>query len=105
MHSPDVTHSQPNEQWIIEADQAGQRLDRFLVSRLENVSRTQVQQLITDGFVLVNGRSVKPGYMLRAQDKLQVIRTIPAMQPTTVKPQALPLDVIFEDDYLLIVNK
>jgi 23S rRNA pseudouridine1911/1915/1917 synthase len=105
MHSPDVTHSQQNEQWIIEADQAGQRLDRFLVSRLENVSRTRVQQLITDGLVMVNGRSVKAGYVLRAQDTLQVIRTIPVVQPTAVKPQALPLDIIYEDDYLLIVNK
>lgn len=105
MHNPDVTYSQHNEEWIIEADQVGQRLDRFLVSRLGNVSRTQAQQLITDGFVLVNGRSAKPGYVLRAQDKLQVLRTIPVAQSTSVKPQVLPLDIIYEDDYLLVVNK
>jgi 23S rRNA pseudouridine1911/1915/1917 synthase len=105
MHNPDRTPSHDQELWTIEADQAGQRLDRYLVSRLEYVSRTQAQQLITDGFVLVNGHAVKPGYALRSQDKLQVIRILPASQPTTVKPQALPLDIIYEDTYLLVINK
>src|SRR5579884_3068885 len=106
MHNPDSgVSSRDHELWIIEADQVGQRLDRYLVSRLENVSRTQAQQLITSGFVLVNGHVVKPGYALRSQDKLQVTRILPVSQPTTVKPQSFPLDIIYEDAYLLVINK
>jgi 23S rRNA pseudouridine1911/1915/1917 synthase len=105
MHNPDRTPSRDHELWTIDAGQAGQRLDRYLVSRLEDVSRTQAQQLITSGFVLVNGHVVKPGYALRSQDKLQVTRILPVSQPTTVKPQAFPLDIIYEDAYLLVINK
>lgn len=105
MHNPDRTSSRDHEVWTIEADQAGQRLDRYLVSRLEDVSRTQAQQLITGGFVQVNGHAVKPGYALRTQDKLQVTRILPVSQPTTVKPQSFPLDIIYEDAYLLVINK
>jgi 23S rRNA pseudouridine1911/1915/1917 synthase len=105
MHNPDTAHSRAHEQWTIEADQVGQRLDRYLVSRLEGVSRTQAQQLVTDGFVLVNGQPGKPGYALRLHDKLQVARVLPVSQPTTVKPQVLPLDIIYEDAYLLVINK
>lgn len=105
MHNPDRTSSRDHELWTIEADQAGQRLDRYLVSRLEDVSRTQAQQLITGGFVLVNGHAVKPGYALRPQDQLQVTRILPISQPTTVKPQSFPLDIIYEDAYLLVINK
>lgn len=105
MHNPDVTHSHTPEQWTIEADQAGQRLDRYLVSRLEDVSRTQAQQLISNGLVLVNGQAVKPGYALRAQDTLQVLRTTPVTAPTIVQPRAIPLAIVYEDEYLLVINK
>ncbi len=105
MHNPDVAHSHTPEQWTIEPDQAGLRLDRYLVSCLEDVSRTQVQQLISNELVLVNGHAVKPGYALRAQDTVQVLRTTPVGSPTTVQPQALPLDIIYEDEYALVINK
>src|SRR5690242_5205574 len=105
MYNPDVIHSHNPEQWTIEADQAGQRLDRYLVSRLEDVSRTQAQQLISNGLILVNGHAVKPGYALRAQDTLQLLRTTPVAAPTTVQPQAIPLDIAYEDEYVLVINK
>ena len=105
MHNPDVAHSHIPEQWTIEPDQAGLRLDRYLVSCLADVSRTQAQQLISNGLVLVNGHAVKPGYALRAQDTVQVLRTTPVAVPTTVQPQALPLDIVYEDEYVLVINK
>jgi 23S rRNA pseudouridine1911/1915/1917 synthase len=105
MHNPDVAHSHTPEQWTIEPDQAGLRLDRYLVSCLENISRTQAQQLISNELVLVNGHAVKPGYALRAQDTVQVLRTTPVTAPTTVQPQALPLDIVYEDEYVLVINK
>jgi 23S rRNA pseudouridine1911/1915/1917 synthase len=105
MYNPDVAHSHNPEQWTIEADQAGQRLDRYIVSRLEDISRTQAQQLISNGLVLVNEHAVKPGYALRVQDTLQVLRTTPLAAPITVQPQALPLDIAYEDEYILVINK
>jgi 23S rRNA pseudouridine1911/1915/1917 synthase len=91
--------------WDIESEQVGQRLDRFLVSVLDGVSRSGVQQLIADDLVLVNGKASKPGYVLRLKDRVTALRATPASQMKQVTPQNLPLDVVFEDDDLLIVNK
>lgn len=91
--------------WDIESEQVGQRLDRFLVSVLDGVSRSGVQQLIADDLVLVNGKVSKPGYVLRLKDRVTALRATPASQMKQVMPQNLPLEVVFEDDDLLIVNK
>jgi 23S rRNA pseudouridine1911/1915/1917 synthase len=63
MHNPDTIHN--NTIWKIDEEQAGQRLDRYLVAIQKNISRTTAQQMIAEGTVLVNGRLSKPGYMLR----------------------------------------
>ncbi|EFH80357.1 RluA family pseudouridine synthase [Ktedonobacter racemifer] len=91
--------------WDVESEQVGQRLDRFLVSVLDGVSRSGVQQLIADALVLVNGKVSKPGYVLRLKDRVTALRATPASQMKQVTPQNLPLEVVFEDDDLLIVNK
>lgn len=89
----------------IQADEAGQRLDRYLVSVLHNISRTSAQQLIADGLVLVNGRPGKAGYALRAGDQVQISSAAPRGQPGSVRARTLPLDIVYEDQDLLIVNK
>ena len=91
--------------WDIESEQVGQRLDRFLVSVLDGVSRSGVQQLIGDELVLVNDKASKPGYVLRLKDRVTALRATPVSQMKQVTPQNLPLEVVFEDDDLLIVNK
>lgn len=91
--------------WRVLPEQVGQRLDRYLVLALDNLSRTTVQQLIAAGSVLINGRASKPGYLLRNNDEVQVLRVIPSAPSKEVRPQALPLDIVYEDDDLLIVNK
>ncbi len=92
--------------WQVQPEHAGQRLDRYLVLMLDNLSRTAVQQLIADGSVLINGRASKPGYLLRIEDEVQVLRATPLLAPQKeVRPQALPLEIVYEDDDLLIVNK
>jgi 23S rRNA pseudouridine1911/1915/1917 synthase len=91
--------------WTISPEQAGQRLDRYLASQLEELSRTAAQQLITDSFVLVNGRPARSGYMLRNADEVQVLRTHPAPPSSGVPAVAYPLDIRYEDEDLLIVNK
>jgi 23S rRNA pseudouridine1911/1915/1917 synthase len=94
-------------EFTIDSTAVGQRLDRYLVQALQAMSRTAVQQLIADGAVLVNGKAGKAGYMLRAGD---VIRMLTAgisadRRPSQALPLSLPLDIIYEDDDLLVVNK
>ena len=91
--------------WHVQPEHVGQRLDRYLVLALDNLSRTAVQQLIADGSVLINGHASKPGYQLRGEDEVQVLRATPLAPQKEVRPQALPLDIVYEDDDLLVVNK
>src|SRR5689334_22761964 len=94
-----------NRHWIIDDEQVGMRLDRFLVAQLDEISRTAAQQLIAEEAVLVNGKPGKPGYALRLNDEIRVLRAAPAGPPSRAIPQALPLDIVYEDDDLLVINK
>jgi 23S rRNA pseudouridine1911/1915/1917 synthase len=105
MPSPDVTRGHNSKTWQIEPEQVGLRLDRYLVSMLGDISRTSVQQLIVEGTVLVNGRESKSGYMLRAGDEVTMLSGESALRPQEITAQPLPLDIVYEDDDLLIVNK
>lgn len=90
--------------YIIGEDEASQRIDRYVASLLENVSRTSAQQMIVDGGVLVNGHTSKPGYLLRVGDEVCMIQITPKFTGNA-KPHMLPLDIIYEDEDLLVVNK
>ncbi len=101
MHNLDSSHQTVfhiNEQAV------GQRLDRYLASVLETLSRSAVQQLIEEKQVLVNGHPGKPGYMLRQGDEVEVLRVSKPVADH-VQPQSLPLDIVYEDADLLILNK
>ncbi len=89
----------------IQADEAGQRLDRYLASVLDGMSRTKVQQLIAEEAILVNGSPSKPGYALRTGDEIQLFSLKRNNRAGTVKPRQFPLDVVYEDRDLLVVNK
>lgn len=105
MHKPDPSFSHEKDTLSIQADEAGQRLDRYLVSKLTAISRTRAQQLIADGLVLVNGSPSKPGYALRIGDEIQILSPGQNQRASGIKPQSLPLDVVYEDQDLLIINK
>jgi 23S rRNA pseudouridine1911/1915/1917 synthase len=105
MHNPDPPFPDISRKWNVQPDEAGQRLDRYLVSRLEDISRTSVQHLISDGSVLVNGTVSKPGYALRTGDEVRVLKIMPETQSGNLKPHRLPLDIVYEDQDLLVVNK
>lgn len=96
--------SNHQQQFPIAAAEAGQRLDRYLVAALHGLSRSGVQQLIEEGHVLVNGRRSKPGYVLRPGDEVQVLQVNRAIA-VNLQPQSLPLDIVYEDDDLLVINK
>ena len=104
MSNPE-TIPQQSRIWNVEPEHVGQRLDRYLVPLLENISRTAVQHLIEDASILINGRASKPGYILRSGDEIQVLHSVPATQQKAVPVSSLPLDIVYEDEDLLIVNK
>jgi len=87
---------------VDEAD-AATRLDVFLATHIENWSRARLQRLIEDGDVLVNGRTSKVSYKLKTNDEIEVDLTPAAA--TDFLPEDLPLDVIYEDEDLIVVNK
>ncbi len=89
----------------VASEEVGQRLDRYLTTILSDLSRTTVQQLITNGSALVNGRKSKPGYMLRDGDEIQISSIATAADAVRARPTAMHLDIVYEDQDLLVVNK
>lgn len=87
----------------IDEGNAGQRIDKFLAAAIPDLSRVEVQGLIRQGRVTVLGMPVKPSYRLTAGDV--VVARVPATQETELVPQRIPLDVIYEDDDVVVVNK
>ena len=84
-------------------DDVGVRLDAFLASQIEGWSRARLQRLIEAEDVLVNGKFTKPSYKLREHDELEVELTTPAT--TSFTPEAIPIEIVYEDDTLVVVNK
>jgi 23S rRNA pseudouridine1911/1915/1917 synthase len=82
---------------------AGQRLDHFLAGREPFLSRSQVQRLMDKGLVLVNARQARPSLRLRAGDLIRM--TVPPPEEVALTPEAIPLDIVYEDEDLLVVNK
>ncbi len=81
-----------------------ERIDTFLCSHIENASRNKIQKLIKAEYVLVNGKTIKPNYVVNPDDVVDV--TIPVSpRPENADPEDIPLDIVYEDEYLLIVNK
>jgi 23S rRNA pseudouridine1911/1915/1917 synthase len=87
----------------VSVESAGLRLDSFLASRLTEISRTRVQRAISDGDILVNEHVVKPGYRLREGDQIEI--DLPEAPLVELIPEPIPLDVLYEDDDLIVVNK
>lgn len=88
----------------VPSESAGQRLDHFIATQLEGVSRSRVQLLLDQGDVLVNGAQAKPSLKLRGGEQI-VITGEPHPAPLKATPQDIPLDVIYEDKHLAVINK
>ena len=85
-------------------ENAGERIDAFLASKLYDVTRSWLQKLIEAGNVSVEGREkLAKNYKLRAGDRLTV--ELPEPETLDVLPEDIPLDIVYEDEYLLVVNK
>jgi len=88
---------------IVSVADAGQRLDRWLAARLPELSRARLQTLIEGGRVTVGGRARKAAYRVRAGERVEA--EIPPAEAQELRPEALPLEVVYEDDAVLVVNK
>lgn len=92
------------ENKVLQAEEfVGERIDKFLSCRLEEVSRSYIQKLIKEGHVSVNGKPVKANYKLGAGDKISV--EIPEAKEPDILPEDIPLDILYEDQDILVVNK
>ena len=88
---------------VVPEDAAGLRLDRFLAGSGNGWSRSQVARWIAEGNVLRNGAPSKPAQFLRAGDVIEV--NPPPVVPSELLPQEIPLDVLFEDEHMIVINK
>ncbi|MCD6366625.1 MAG: RluA family pseudouridine synthase [Bacteroidales bacterium] len=88
---------------VVDKGQSLLRIDKFLVNRIESVSRNKIQNAITAGNVKVNEQIVKPNYKIKPEDVITVVFPYPA--EFEVIPEDIPLNIVFEDDDLLIINK
>ena len=101
----DLTSSPENETLTLHVSDrdAGARLDGFLAAQVQGWSRARLQRLIVAGDVLVNSKSVKASYKVLAGDEIEVELAPPPA--SNFIPENIPLDIVFEDDYLIVVNK
>lgn len=81
-----------------------ERLDLFLTQAIENATRSKVQKLIDADLVTVNGVVVKANYQIKPNDVIEAVHTI-SPRPEDVEPEDIPLNIIYEDEYLLVINK
>ncbi len=87
----------------IPAGQSKERLDIYLTNHIENATRTKVQEAIKIGEVLVNGAQVKPSYSISPNDIITVELNRP--DPPEIKAEKIPLTIVYEDEFLIVVNK
>lgn len=83
-------------------EESGQRIDKYIAEKQE-LSRVAVQRLIEEENILVNGKPTKPSYIVQTGDKVTI--QMPEVKETDLKPQELPLDIVYEDEDIIVVNK
>lgn len=88
---------------IVEYSEEGERVDRYLASQDLSLSRSYIQKIISDGGVLVNQAPVKASFRVRGEDIVRI--QVPPEQEPDIRPENIPLDILYEDDQVLVVNK
>lgn len=90
-------------QITVDAEQSGLRLDKYLSDNLKDVTRSHIQKWIEEGHVLVNDKVVKSKYKLKSDDVIVV--TVPEVKEVAIVPTEMSLDIVYEDEDILIINK
>jgi 23S rRNA pseudouridine1911/1915/1917 synthase len=88
---------------LVSANEAKVRLDQFMARRLPEFSRSRLQQLIRDGFVRLNNSTSRPRQIVRGGDKIEL--TEPPLEKIEMLPEAISLEILFEDNDLIVINK
>ena len=92
------------EDIVISHAEAGERLDRVLARRIARLSRSRLKALVLAGQVLVGARAIRdPGYRVEPNERISV--TVPAPEPARPEGENIPLDIVFEDDEIIVINK
>ena len=102
MRQRQIENLKPIE-FVVSENDAKMRLDQFLAKRLSEYSRSRLQQLIRSGFVRINGATTRPRQIVRSCDKIDLIE--PPLEKIDVRPEPIPLEVLFEDGDLIVINK
>jgi len=89
---------------VVDPGQTPVRIDKYLFGKIINVSRNKVQQAAKAGNILVNGDSVKSNYKVRPNDNISVVMTYPP-RDVEIYPEYVPLDIVYEDDDIILINK
>ena len=87
----------------LQVEFGGERIDRYLSGNLENLSRSYIQKLLKDGNIRVNDKIVKTNYKAAEGDEILV--SVPDPEVPDILPENIPLDILYEDDDILVVNK
>src|SRR6266436_3227816 len=90
-------------EFVVSGNDAKLRLDQFLAKRLPEYSRSRLQQLIRSGFVRLNEQATRPRQIVRRGDKIDLRE--PPLEKIDVRPEPIPLEILFEDDDLIVINK
>lgn len=90
--------------FVVDRGQGLLRIDKFLTSKIEGISRNRIQQALLAGNILVNQQPVKANYKVKPLDHIAIILSYPPRE-ITITPEDIPLDVVYEDSKLLVINK
>lgn len=108
---PDIQEMQAEEndlyehfRFVVDKGQALLRIDKFLMGRIQNASRNKIQNAAHAGNILVNESPVKPNYKVKPLDVISILLAYPP-RDTTIVPENIPLNVVYEDTELLVINK
>jgi 23S rRNA pseudouridine1911/1915/1917 synthase len=90
--------------FVVDAGQEPLRIDKFLTAKIANISRSKIQNAMEAGFIIVNGTAVKSNYKIKPNDDIKILMPY-AHEEKDILPENIALDIVYEDDDLLIVNK
>lgn len=90
--------------FTVDPGQSAMRIDKFLSNRIENVSRSKLQAAADAGNILVNNQAIKSNYKVKPNDDIQIVMDYPRRELKII-PEDIPLDIVYEDDQLIVVNK
>jgi 23S rRNA pseudouridine1911/1915/1917 synthase len=97
------TATKSSTTFVVPENETKVRLDRFLANKLPEYSRSRLQQLIRTGFVRLNGAITRPRHLVRSRDKIEL--TEPPLEKIDNQPESIPLEVLFEDKDIIVINK